>query len=136
MSRTLAKQSPLAPRAPPYHVRVVVTHVDPLASGEPGLVLKYLLHEAQVASISVVKQSADRGESESLPVPPPTPPSAEHSRAWANLSVSASLPTNNRRGEGKRQEGQRGKGTQENVTTKIKKETGTPTEDSKNPVGV
>ena len=37
---------------------------------------------------------------------------------------------------GKRQEGQRVKGTEENVTTKIEKETGKPTEDSKYPVGI
>lgn len=63
-SRTPRKQSPPAPRAPPYHIRVVVTHVDPLASGEPGLVLKHLLHEAQMARISVMKQAAGGDGSE------------------------------------------------------------------------
>ena len=67
MSRPPGKQSPPAPRAPPYHVRVVVAHVDPLASREPGLVLKHLFHEAQVARIGVMKQAVGRGGSEPLP---------------------------------------------------------------------
>lgn len=60
------KVEPNCPWGAPYHIRVVVTHVDPLASREPGLVLKHLLHEAQVARVRVMKQTVDVGQSEPL----------------------------------------------------------------------
>lgn len=57
-----------------YHVRVVVTHVDPLAAREPGLVLEHLLHEAQVACVWVMQQAAGRGTSASTEEAPQLPP--------------------------------------------------------------
>lgn len=60
------KAEPNCPWGTPYHIRVVVTHVDPLASREPGLVLKHLLYEAQVARVRVMKQTMDVGQSEPL----------------------------------------------------------------------
>lgn len=57
MSRTQGKKIAPATQAPTYHIRIVVTHVDPLASRKPGLVLKHLLHETQVARINVMEQA-------------------------------------------------------------------------------
>ena len=81
IDRTPRKQSPPAPGATPYHVRVVVTHVDPLASREPGLILKHLLHKAQVARIGVMEQAVGGGQSAPLLIRTPT---------WANLPAGAS----------------------------------------------
>lgn len=58
---TPRKQSPPASGEPPYHIRVVVTHVDPLASREPGLVLEHLFHKAQVTRINVMEQAMGMG---------------------------------------------------------------------------
>lgn len=63
---TPRKQSPPASGEPPYHIRVVVTHVDPLASREPGLVLEHLFHKAQVTRINVMEQAMGMGQSASL----------------------------------------------------------------------
>lgn len=44
----------------PHHVRVGISHVDPLPSGKPDLVLKHLLHKAQVSRVHVVQQPESR----------------------------------------------------------------------------
>lgn len=75
------RAEPTWPWSTPYHICVVVTHVDPLASREPGLVLKHFLHEAQVARISVIEQAVSRGQSVPLlkRLPIPTHPQPQQS---------------------------------------------------------
>lgn len=119
---------------PPEHpltTSVAVTHVDSLASREPGLVLKDS-YEAQVASAKGCRGSSLRTGGARVPATlftPSTPP-AEHSRAWANLFVLGLYFQPTVRDEGRDRKGSESR-DEENVTTKIKKETGKPTEGSK-----
>lgn len=102
---------PPAPGAPAYHIRVVVTHVDPLASREPGLVLKHLLHKTQVSRVNVMEQA---GGGEGSEPPHLSPPPAEYPKALAKLPASASphqqqgKEKRERRGRGSRAESKRG----------------------------
>lgn len=114
------------PVAPPYHISVIITHIDPLASGEPGLVLKNLLHKAQMTSVSIMEQAM--GE-DSQRITEDTPSSASRRALYLSpLVLSTSLHRD--RGvsvEGPGQRGKRRLGTgkdghrPKNVSSKVKR---------------